>query len=233
MLWPAIVVRATASMAITINGSANFISICCVSCTDLSKGANRKLEWLIGCILDPVLVVTVCKLLVMELLALTFYYVVYGLIAKSGQIIYLLVVVFTQPVSFQYGSKIWRKLPEVYDRAPVWGYSVWSWILYFCECYFLKRHMLCYILSLVVDHVVLCLLCRRLDFQHSLLKQTLQRQREVFALVKERIITTQTCMVIEQVHGGGSCSAFLGFTVPKKIQVRPTGLHVILFEMIN
>ncbi|XP_017327120.1 gasdermin Eb [Ictalurus punctatus] len=60
---------------------------------------------------------------------------------------------------------------------------------------------------------------RRLDFQHSLLKQTLQRQREVFALVKERIITTQTCMVIEQVHGGGSCSAFLGFTVPKKIQV--------------
>lgn len=85
----------------------------------------------------------------------------------------------------------------------------------------------------VVDHV-LCLLCRRLDFQHSLLKQAQQRRREVFALVKERIITTQTCTVTEEVQNGGTCSAFLGFTGPKKIQVRPTGLHrVILFEMIH
>ncbi|KAF7708494.1 gasdermin Eb [Silurus meridionalis] len=60
---------------------------------------------------------------------------------------------------------------------------------------------------------------RCLDFQHSLLKQTAQRRRDVFALVKERIITTQTCKVTEEVQEGGSCSAFLGFTVPKKIEV--------------
>ncbi|XP_026795440.3 gasdermin Eb [Pangasianodon hypophthalmus] len=60
---------------------------------------------------------------------------------------------------------------------------------------------------------------RCLDFQHSLLKQTLQRRSEVFALVKERIITTQTCTVTEELQERGSCSAFLGFTVPKKIQV--------------
>lgn len=75
----------------------------------------------------------------------------------------------------------------------------------------------------VVDHVVLCLLCRQLDFRHCLLKQILQRRREVFALVKERIITTEICEVAEEVQGGGSCSAFFGLTVPKTIQVRSTG----------
>ncbi|GAA6083380.1 gasdermin Eb [Tachysurus ichikawai] len=60
---------------------------------------------------------------------------------------------------------------------------------------------------------------RCLDLQHSLLKQVLQRGHDVFALVKERIITTQTCTVTETVQEGGSCSSFLGLTVPKKIQV--------------
>ncbi|TSK34749.1 Non-syndromic hearing impairment protein 5 [Bagarius yarrelli] len=59
----------------------------------------------------------------------------------------------------------------------------------------------------------------RLNFQHSLLKQTLQRPREVFALVKERIVTTETCTVTEVVQEGGSCSAFLGILLPKKISV--------------
>ncbi|KAF5907779.1 non-syndromic hearing impairment protein 5-like, partial [Clarias magur] len=60
---------------------------------------------------------------------------------------------------------------------------------------------------------------RCLDFQHCLLRQVMRRRRDVFALVKERIITTQTCTVTEEVQEGGSCSAFLGFNVPKKIQV--------------
>ncbi|XP_060777812.1 gasdermin Eb [Neoarius graeffei] len=60
---------------------------------------------------------------------------------------------------------------------------------------------------------------RQLDFRHCLLKQILQRRREVFALVKERIITTEICEVAEEVQGGGSCSAFFGLTVPKTIQV--------------
>ncbi|XP_027004828.1 gasdermin Eb [Tachysurus fulvidraco] len=60
---------------------------------------------------------------------------------------------------------------------------------------------------------------RCLDLQHSLLKQVLQRGNDVFALVKERIITTQTCTVTETVQEGGSCTSFLGLTVPKKIQV--------------
>ncbi|XP_062848451.1 gasdermin Eb [Trichomycterus rosablanca] len=60
---------------------------------------------------------------------------------------------------------------------------------------------------------------RRLDLQHSLVRQTLARRHEVFALVKERIVTTQTCSITEEVQGGASCAAFLGLTVPKKIQV--------------
>ncbi|XP_053349574.1 gasdermin Eb [Clarias gariepinus] len=68
---------------------------------------------------------------------------------------------------------------------------------------------------------------RCLDFQHCLLRQVIKRRRDVFALVKERIITTQTCTVTEEVQEGGSCSAFLGFNVPTQIQVSVNdgGIH--------
>lgn len=51
---------------------------------------------------------------------------VYGPIVKCGEIIYFLVavIVLNQSVTFQYGSKLGRKLPEVSDPAPVWDYSV-------------------------------------------------------------------------------------------------------------
>ncbi|KAG9276674.1 gasdermin Eb [Astyanax mexicanus] len=60
---------------------------------------------------------------------------------------------------------------------------------------------------------------RVLDMQHSLIQQTQQKRTEVFALVKERIVTTQPCTVTEEVQEGGSCGAFFGLTVPKKISV--------------
>ncbi|XP_036439065.1 gasdermin Eb [Colossoma macropomum] len=60
---------------------------------------------------------------------------------------------------------------------------------------------------------------RVLDMQHSLVQQTREKRREVFALVKERIVTTQACSITEEVQEGGSCGAFLGLPLPKKIQV--------------
>ncbi|KAI4887868.1 hypothetical protein NFI96_015087, partial [Prochilodus magdalenae] len=60
---------------------------------------------------------------------------------------------------------------------------------------------------------------RVLDLQHSLIQQTRDKRREVFVLVKERIVTTQTCTVTEEEHEGGTCGAFLGLPLPKKIQV--------------
>ena len=71
------------------------------------------------------------------------------------------------------------------------------------------------------------LLCRVLDMQHSLVQQTREKRREVFTLVKERIVTTQACTVTEEVQEGGSCGAFLGLPLPKKIQVRDTEFHII------
>ncbi|XP_026855871.2 gasdermin Eb [Electrophorus electricus] len=60
---------------------------------------------------------------------------------------------------------------------------------------------------------------RVLDLQHSLVQQTRENRREVLGVVKECITTTQPCTISEVVHKVGSCGAFLGFTVPRKIQV--------------
>uniref|UniRef100_A0A3B1KDK0 Gasdermin Eb n=1 Tax=Astyanax mexicanus TaxID=7994 RepID=A0A3B1KDK0_ASTMX len=74
---------------------------------------------------------------------------------------------------------------------------------------------------------------RVLDMQHSLIQQTQQKRTEVFALVKERIVTTQPCTVTEEVQEGGSCGAFFGLTVPKKISVRDTELAIIILNRCN
>uniref|UniRef100_A0A3B1JXD9 Gasdermin Eb n=1 Tax=Astyanax mexicanus TaxID=7994 RepID=A0A3B1JXD9_ASTMX len=64
-----------------------------------------------------------------------------------------------------------------------------------------------------------------LDMQHSLIQQTQQKRTEVFALVKERIVTTQPCTVTEEVQEGGSCGAFFGLTENTKTVSVKNGSH--------
>ncbi|KAI3360960.1 hypothetical protein L3Q82_013170, partial [Scortum barcoo] len=44
---------------------------------------------------------------------------------------------------------------------------------------------------------------RLLDMSHSLVQQTKEKHRQAFGIVKERIVTTQPCSVIEEVQQGG------------------------------
>lgn len=56
---------------------------------------------------------------------------------------------------------------------------------------------------------------RVLDMSHSLIQQTKERQKKVFCIVKERIVTTQPCSVIEEVQQGGQCGGSLSPCGPK------------------
>ncbi|XP_036792548.1 gasdermin-E [Oncorhynchus mykiss] len=57
-----------------------------------------------------------------------------------------------------------------------------------------------------------------LDMSHCLIQQTREKSREVFAVVKERIVTTQPCSVIEEVQQGGQLGELLSFCGPKSTQ---------------
>nr|XP_043889852.1 gasdermin Eb isoform X1 [Solea senegalensis] len=48
---------------------------------------------------------------------------------------------------------------------------------------------------------------RVLDMSHSLIQQTKEKPRQVLGIVKERIVTTTPCSVIEEVQQGGQCGA--------------------------
>ncbi|KAM3873366.1 gasdermin Eb [Diretmus argenteus] len=50
---------------------------------------------------------------------------------------------------------------------------------------------------------------RDLDMSHSLVQQTREKPREVFGVVKERIVTTQPCSVTEEVQQGGQFGGLL------------------------
>uniref|UniRef100_A0A674CLK2 Gasdermin Eb n=1 Tax=Salmo trutta TaxID=8032 RepID=A0A674CLK2_SALTR len=58
-----------------------------------------------------------------------------------------------------------------------------------------------------------------LDMSHCLIQQTREKTREVFGVVKERIVTTQPCWVIEEVQQGGQLEELLIFCGPKSTQV--------------
>ncbi|XP_050987061.1 gasdermin Eb [Labeo rohita] len=60
---------------------------------------------------------------------------------------------------------------------------------------------------------------RVLDLNHSLIEQTRETKREVLTLVKERIITTQSCTITEEVQGGGTCAGIFGFNKTIKVSV--------------
>ncbi|KAM3614965.1 uncharacterized protein V6R79_021610 [Siganus canaliculatus] len=66
---------------------------------------------------------------------------------------------------------------------------------------------------------------RVLDMSHSLVRQTKEKQKQSFGIVKERIVSTQPCSVIEEVQQGGQCGAQLSFCAPKtpKVSLKENG----------
>lgn len=65
---------------------------------------------------------------------------------------------------------------------------------------------------------VVVLHLRVLDMSHDLVRQTKEKPRQSFGIVKERIVTTQPCFVIEDVQLGGECGGGLslcGLRSPK------------------
>ncbi|XP_061572665.1 gasdermin Eb [Cololabis saira] len=51
---------------------------------------------------------------------------------------------------------------------------------------------------------------RVLDMSHCLIQQTKEKRKQLFGIVKECIVTTQPCSVIEEVQQGGQCGGSLG-----------------------
>ncbi|XP_056142836.1 gasdermin Eb [Lampris incognitus] len=66
---------------------------------------------------------------------------------------------------------------------------------------------------------------RILDMSHSLIQQTKVDHRQVFGVVKERIVTTQPCSVIEEVQESGQLGGLLSFCAPKapKVTLKENG----------
>nr|XP_020468482.1 non-syndromic hearing impairment protein 5 [Monopterus albus]XP_020468483.1 non-syndromic hearing impairment protein 5 [Monopterus albus] len=60
---------------------------------------------------------------------------------------------------------------------------------------------------------------RVLDMSHCLIQQTKEKHRQVFGIVKERIVTTQPCSVIEEVQQGTQCVGELSLCGPKRPKV--------------
>ncbi|XP_034553014.1 gasdermin-E-like isoform X2 [Notolabrus celidotus] len=66
---------------------------------------------------------------------------------------------------------------------------------------------------------------RLLDMSHDLVQQTMENHRQVFGIVKERILTTQLCSVIEEVQQSGQCGGGFDFCRPKgpKVTLKENG----------
>ncbi|XP_056237123.1 gasdermin Eb [Seriola aureovittata] len=66
---------------------------------------------------------------------------------------------------------------------------------------------------------------RVLDMSHCLIQQTKEKHRLVFGIVKERIVTTMPCSVIEEVQQGGQCGGGLSLCGPKspKVSLKENG----------
>ncbi|KAM6967488.1 gasdermin Eb [Aplochiton taeniatus] len=60
---------------------------------------------------------------------------------------------------------------------------------------------------------------------HPLIKQTREKHKEVFGIVKERIVTTQPFSVVEDVQQGGQLGGQLSLCWPKpvKVSLKPNG----------
>ncbi|XP_065117425.1 gasdermin Eb isoform X2 [Paramisgurnus dabryanus] len=71
---------------------------------------------------------------------------------------------------------------------------------------------------------------RVVDLQHSLVQQIRKTQKEILTVVKERIITTQPCTVLEEQQTGGSCTGMFGFSQKIKVSVNDKGKSVIDYD---
>lgn len=71
---------------------------------------------------------------------------------------------------------------------------------------------------------------RVLDLQHPLIQQTREMQREVLAVVKERIFTTQPCTVTEEVQESGTCTGMFGFNKTIKVLVNDKGKSFVEYD---
>ncbi|XP_054478021.1 gasdermin Eb [Anoplopoma fimbria] len=60
---------------------------------------------------------------------------------------------------------------------------------------------------------------RVLDMSHGLVQQTKEKPRQVFGIVKERIVTTQPSSVIEEVQQGAQCGGALSLCGPNSTKV--------------
>lgn len=60
---------------------------------------------------------------------------------------------------------------------------------------------------------------RLLDMSHCLVEQTMMNHKQVFGVVKERIVTTQPCSVIEEVQKEGQCGGMLTLCGPTVTKV--------------
>ncbi|KAK7886237.1 hypothetical protein WMY93_025858 [Mugilogobius chulae] len=58
-----------------------------------------------------------------------------------------------------------------------------------------------------------------LDMSHALVKQTMMNNKLAFGIVKERILTTQPCSVIEEVQKEGQCGGMLNLCGPKVTKI--------------
>ncbi|KAM8868926.1 gasdermin Eb isoform 2-T2 [Spinachia spinachia] len=66
---------------------------------------------------------------------------------------------------------------------------------------------------------------RILDMSHGLIQQTKEKRRRVFGIVKERILTTQPCSVIEEVQQGAQFAGALSLCGPRctKVSLKENG----------
>ena len=60
---------------------------------------------------------------------------------------------------------------------------------------------------------------RALDMSHCLIQQTMEKRRRVFGVVKERIVTTKPCSVIEEVQQSTGCGGGLSLFGPMRPKV--------------
>lgn len=68
---------------------------------------------------------------------------------------------------------------------------------------------------------------------HCLILETKDKPRRTFGIVKERIVTTQPCSVIEEVQQGGQCGGGLslcGLTKPKVSDQNLLPCHVLIVD---
>lgn len=66
---------------------------------------------------------------------------------------------------------------------------------------------------------------RVLDMSHALMQQIMQKKKQIFSVVKERIVTSQPCSVVEEVQQAEQCAGMLGLCGPTtpKLQLKESG----------